>query len=209
MIEFERPEPRHPELTEYYNNITACAFRSSTVPKIERLLAGTPFAHDITIELLDKKGLLPTDNYHYDDPSIATDWLTILPIVAIGSELEQSTYPVEQVAGWYEDAARHIQAVATENGHGDECYEHYYDMYICDRSDICPLRFIEGELSDDIVRRNQTDAIVVDDEIRRNLLVGMKLAAGYNAGIFKYHSYKLMLKNHEAKINIRSDSAAN
>jgi hypothetical protein len=90
-------------------------------------------------------------NEEFDlSPRIAKEKLALLPLDYFGKSLEESDCPAEYVKDWYTEAVKGILTI-TGSDHNMTCTRNKakHDYLVCDRSAVCPQRYLEQYLIGD------------------------------------------------------------
>jgi len=155
VTEFEG-EPQSPSsISRYYADVLYAEGQSINLYlSLERLLNTLPFSTDLTAATLyDKKFM---DHQLITEPRVAKERMAIMPFLHIGPLLEASDMPTADVKQWYDDAITGLSWLTSEE-HDRVCLEYAggtLQHLACVTSSICPQRFLERYLSDDVYLPN-------------------------------------------------------
>ena len=151
MTEFEgAPEPPN-DVQRYYSDILYAENQSINLfLSLEQLLSSLPFSTDLSASVLyDQKFM---QHQLVAEPRAAKERMALMPFFHIGTLLEKSNVPTADVGQWYDDAVTGVSWVTSEE-HDRVCSESYggtLQHRSCGASSVCPQRFLERYLSDDV-----------------------------------------------------------
>lgn len=179
MTEFES-EPRSiSDISRYYADVLYAEDQSINLYlSFEHLLNTLPFSTDLTATGLYDKEFM--DHQLTTDPRAAKEWMALMPFLHIGRLLEVSDVPTADVKQWYNDAVTGVSWLTNEE-HDSVCLEYAggtLQHLACSTSTICPQRFLERYLSDDVYLPNFQSDMYANRPERAAAIASDKLEIG-------------------------------
>jgi hypothetical protein len=206
--EFEYVEPT--PVMRYYYDVTTYASIKSVIMSIDELVNNFPLNKTEVVQKMVESEAMPFDWELDNDPVIAKEKLSLLPLSVIAPELEKSSCDLDDMKMWYADCIRGIRLV-TKDIHTEECLRHHQLGHeMCDFSTTCPQRFIEKFLVRSAVETDFSKDIYKTAPKREFTIVKNKLALAIRFSVLTFdESYDLMDAYSERYRDFMSDSPAN
>lgn len=154
-------------LERYYHSVyDPNLSEGSLVIALDCLIESLPYDSALSLASFRDGILYPTDYDLEVEPRIAKEKLAILPLAYIGPELERRGASPEVIRQWHMDAVKGVRLVSrdehTDECHRDSCQEHM----MCQKSAICPRRFLERYLTDAVVLADFASLEYMEDRER-------------------------------------------
>jgi hypothetical protein len=172
-------------ISRYYNDIynLADSYWYAT-NSLENLIEDMPVDVDSLMATMLRSDYMATDWEIEHDPRIAKEKLSMLPIRTLGAELEGSNCDVDMLTRWYDDALAGLRMV-TEGDHlVSDCLKHSASWNtMCAHSTICPQRFMERFLTQDLLLPDFNKTMYQYEPDRGYRITSSKLSLGVSHGV--------------------------
>ncbi|HET8884405.1 MAG TPA: hypothetical protein VFM68_02960 [Candidatus Saccharimonadales bacterium] len=176
-------QPPISAVTRYYADINyADGSYATIVMAVDSLLESLPFKSDLRVDSLGSE-FLPLEWKVELEPRIATERLSLLPLAHIGPQLDKSDCPTAEIKKWYDHALTGVRRRTGDN-HDNSCLESGNAQHLmCKSSTICPQRFMERYVSDDLMHPDFSDDRYQTDPSRMYTITSDKLELAIKHGI--------------------------
>jgi hypothetical protein len=186
----------------YYNDINATMSEVSIVMAMDNLVDSLPIETATMFQTLRESAYMPFDWEIEHDQVIAKEKLAMLPLYAIGPELENSDCDLDDLKEWYRDSLRGIRMV-TQDIHTKDCLSAYTDPTheMCDFSTTCPQRSMQYFLLHSAKTPDFSKDIYKTAPKREFTIVKDKLALAMSQSIISFDMHEILVGRYAAQYN--------